>query len=145
MKQNKAAKSSHGPKLGSKHISEKDRAIIVGMRHAGMSYRIISSNTGVATTTVQNIWAKFVETSSCSRRKGSGRPRKTNDKDDHNIVLSIKRDRETTSAEVAHHFYKKNISPQLIRRRIAEQTDMKSSWKIRKPFVSARNREARVR
>ena len=61
------------------------------------------------------------------------------------IILSIKRDRSSTSTEISARLKPAIVSDNTVRRRIAELTNLKSTYKIRKPFVRATNRVARVR
>ena len=77
--------------------------------------------------------------------EGSGTKRKITPSEDRHIVLSMLSDWEKTPQEVADLFGERRVSARLIRRRIHELTDLKSHWKIKKPFISAKNRRRRVR
>ena len=76
--------------------------------------------------------------------EGSGTKRKITPSEDRHIVLSMLSDWEKTPQEVADLFGERRVSARLIRRRIHELTDLKSHWKIKKPFISAKNRRRRV-
>jgi len=134
-----------GVKKGSKHLCLQSKQFLLGLYNAGMTYKDISSNYQVPRATLSRIIKKFKETKTVERKVGSGRPRKTSETDDHNLILAIKRDRSTTAVEVAKNCGIPGISPRLVRLRIAEQTQLKSCFKTSKPFINAKNRKRRVK
>jgi transposase len=78
--------------------------------------------------------ARYRAEKTVERAEGSGRKRKPTASEDRHIALTVLRDRYTTSEEVADGLGDRGLSSRLIRRRIAELTDLKLNWKIKKPF-----------
>ena len=143
----KRRKKAHtgGVKKGCRHLDEVRKAAVVASYEAGMSYEDIRVKFDVPRRTVYR-WVKRKEDEdTLERREGSGRRRKTSATEDRHIVLSVLRDRDTTAQDVAALFGDRKVSSRLICRRIRELTDLKSHWKVKKPFISARNRKRRVR
>ena len=130
---------------GSKHADLIQKASVVASYEAGMSYEAIETKYGIPRNTFRKWISSYRDTQNLERKDGSGRKRKTTASEDQHIILSVKRNRETTSQEVADSFGDRNVSSRLICRRIRELSDMKSHWKIKKPFINARNRRRRVR
>jgi len=141
----KAAVHTGGNKKGSKQADEIKKASVVASFDAGMSYEDIKKKFDVPERTCKRWVARYRTEKTVERSKGSGRKRKTTAGEDRHIVLTVLRDREATSEEMAAGFGDRKVSARLIRRRIAELTDLKSHWKIKKPFINARNRRRRVR
>ena len=65
--------------------------------------------------------------------------------EDDRVTLSIKRDRSTKSKETSTRLKPTVVSDETARGRITELTDLKSTFKVKKPFVRAANRAARIR
>lgn len=141
----KAAVHTGGNEKGSKQADKIKKASVVASRDAGMSYEDIEEKYGVPKRTSQRWVARYRAENTVERSKGSGRKRKTTAGEDHHIVLTVLRDRGATSEEMNAGFGDRRVSGRLIRRRIAELTNLKSHWKIKKPFISSRNRRRRVR
>jgi transposase len=134
-----------GNAKGSKQADDTLKASVVASFEAGMSYKEIEEKYDVPERTAQRWMARYRAEKTVERAEGSGRKRKTTSSEDRHIVLTVLRDRDTTSAEVVDGLGDRSLSSRLIRRRIAELTDLKSHWKIKKPFINARNRRRRVR
>ena len=130
---------------GLKHSGLVDKAKVIGMLTAGISYTRVTKETGVSRGSAHRWMQSLKQNSSLDRSIGSGRPRKTSPEQDSFIVLQVKRNREITSTQLRKENSAINISDKTIRRRIHELTDLRSHWKIKKPFICARNRRLRVR
>jgi len=141
----KPRSKTSGNKKGSKHPDLLLKATIVASYEAGMSYKDIRDKYSISKSSLYRYLKRSRNEHSVERKEGSGRKRKTTPSEDRHIVLSVLRNRETTSQEVADLFGERRVSARLIRRRIHELTDLKSHWKIKKPFISAKNRRRRVR
>ena len=76
------------------------RGELVGLMTAGMTCKAAALKFDVSTYTVHSIFAKYKENGTIDRKKGSGRPRKTNERDDRTIVRAVKMNRDITSNEI---------------------------------------------
>ena len=97
-----------------------DVARAVALNDDGRSVRYIAGFLGEAKSTVQDAITRYRQTGSYSRREGSGRPRKTNRRDNRFISLTALRDRNITSTVLSRRL--QNIrgvtaSAETIRRR----------------------------
>lgn len=142
-KQKKAKQG--GNKKGSKHYSAEYKGYIVGLYNGGMTYSLIEQEEGIPRSTACRFVKRLKEDNTTGRKSGSGRPRKTSSSQDHNIVLAVRRNRSVTSNELSKDLGLPNVSDRLIRRRIGELSDLKSRYKINKPFISPKNRRIRVK
>ena len=138
-------KKTGGVKKGATQVSEEVKGSVVQLRCAGYSGNKIARALKLPRSTVYRIISVHAITGATERRKGSGRPRTTTMAEDERIILCIKRDRSTTSKEVSARLKPTVVSDKTVRRRIAELTDLKSTFKVKKPFIRAKNRKARVR
>lgn len=89
----------------------------------GRSIRYIANVLGVARNTVHDAIKRYQETGEYSRRPGSGRPRATNNRDDRVIVLTMLRDRTSSSTVIAHRLQTIRgvaVSALTVRRRLQE-------------------------
>ena len=138
-------KKTGGVKKGTSHVSDEVKEAVVRLKCAGYSGNKIARALGLPRSTAYRIISVHANTGATGRRKGSGRPRSTTAAEDDRMILSIKRDRSTTSTEVSARLKPNIVSDKTVRRRVAELTDMKSTFKVKKLFVRATNRVARIR
>ena len=138
-------KKTGGVKNGTTHVSDEVKEAVVQLKRAGYSGNKIARALELPRSTAYRIISVHANTGATGRRKGSGRPRSTTAAEDDRMILSIKRDRSTTSTEISARVKPTIVSDKTVRRRVAELTDMKSTFKVKKPFVRATNRVARIR
>lgn len=134
-----------GIKKGSKHYSAEYKAYIVGLYNGNLTYRLVAEKESIPISTVHRFVKRFQENNTTGRKAGSGRPKKTSSSQDHNIVLAVRRNRSITSKELSKDLGLPNVSDILIRRQIREFSDLKSQYKVAKPFISSKNRRIRVK
>jgi transposase len=144
-KAKKPKSKTGGNQKGSKHPDLLARASAIAAYEAGMSPKEIKEKYGISKASLYRFLARNKDEQTIERKEGSGRKRKTTASEDRRIILSVLRNRESTCQEVADSFGERRVSARLISRRIRELTDLKSHWKIKKPFISAKNRQRRVR
>ena len=131
-----------GPKLNDLTPTRKGR--ILQKLDSGDSCRAIAEEFGTPKNTVNRLKRKFEESGSLVRTPGSGRPRKTTERQDRMIVRAIKINHDITGEEIKEIVGLEDVSERTIRRRISELSDFKSYWKTKKPYISERNRAIRV-
>ena len=78
------------------------------------------------------------------RQPGQGRKRKTSERDDRMIIREIKKNPFVTSSEVVERLQDLSISPRTVRRRIGEESDFKSCFAPRCPFINEKQAKARL-
>ena len=131
-----------GPKLNDLTPTRKGR--ILQKLDSGFSCRDIATELGTSKDTVHRLKRKFEESGSVARTPWSGRPRKTTERQDRMIVKAIKLNHDITSEELIEELVINQISERTVRRRIGELSEYKSYWKVKKPFISEKNRKIRV-
>ncbi|MDP3792933.1 MAG: transposase [bacterium] len=104
----------------------------------------ISKQLNVPYDTVKRLKKKFVQYGSVDRRPGSGRPRKTSDREDRMICRQVKNDRFVSSIKILQNHKQLNISESTVQRRIFESLGMTSRWSAMKPYISETNRLRRL-
>ncbi|PSN42614.1 hypothetical protein C0J52_25205 [Blattella germanica] len=83
-------------------MTPEDVTRAISLFEDGRSIRYIANILGVARSTVHDAIKRYQEIGEYSRRPGSGRPRATNNRDDRVIVLTMLRDRTSSSTVIAH-------------------------------------------
>ena len=121
-----------------------DKAAVVGLRASGMSFRGIGEVLGVDQRTAARNFKRIMATNSYERKKGSGKTRKTTEREDQLIIREVRKDRMITSKTIKTNLTTLQVSRQTIRRRINECSEFRSHWQTAKPFISEANRVKRV-
>ncbi len=121
-----------------------DKAAVVGLRASGMSFRGIGEVLGVDQRTAARNFKRIMATNSYERKKGSGKTRKTTEREDQLIIREVRKDRMITSKTIKTNLTTLQVSRQTIRRRINECSEFRSQWQTKKPFISEANRVKRV-
>ncbi|GFW50035.1 uncharacterized protein TNCV_2316171 [Trichonephila clavipes] len=84
------------------HIDDFMRGRIILKIEEGRKITDVARAFDIAHSFVSRLWKSFKTTGMCSRRHGGGRVRSTTPAEDRYIVLSAKRNRRTTSQQVAN-------------------------------------------
>ncbi|GFU26337.1 transposable element Tc1 transposase [Trichonephila clavipes] len=103
------------------HIDDFMRGRIIGKIEEGRKITDVAREFDIAHSVVSRLWKSFKTTGMCSRRHGGGGVRSTTPAEDRYIVLSAKRNRRTTSQQVANQFLAasgKQISRKTVARRL---------------------------
>jgi IS30 family transposase len=82
------------------HLSEEDKVGIFQAEATGLSYRKISQIFGRSERTIGRICNRYAETKCLHRKKGSGRKRKTSEREDRSIVIYVMRHRFSTAKDI---------------------------------------------
>ncbi|GFT68439.1 transposable element Tcb2 transposase [Trichonephila clavipes] len=110
--------------MSSRHdIDDFMRGRIIGKIEEGRKITDVAREFDIAHSVVSRLGKSFKTTGMCSRRHGGGRVRSTTPAEDRYIVLSAKRNRRTTSQQVANQFLAasgKQISRKTVARRLRE-------------------------
>ncbi|KAI4458949.1 abl interactor family member [Holotrichia oblita] len=83
-------------------LSDFERGRIIGMREAGFSLREIARRVNRNVSTVLRCWSKWSLEGVQHRRRGSGRPRRTTDREERRLRLLATRDRFSTTRSIAN-------------------------------------------
>lgn len=83
-------------------LSDFERGRIIGMREAGLSLREIARRVNRNVSSVLRCWSKWSEEGVQHRRRGSGRPRRTTDREERRLRLLATRDRFSTTRSIAN-------------------------------------------
>ena len=96
--------------------------------------------------TIHKLLNRKKATGSVKDRKRTGRPRKTNKKDDHVLKLASIRNRRASSRQLANEFNEssaqKHISPRTVRRRLLE--GLKACRAKKKPIATPSGKKKNV-
>ena len=106
------------------HLSEVQCARACEMIQNGQTQRQVAMTLGVSQSAIRNIWNRFQDTGSYSRRPGTGVWRSTNDRDDRYLHLFVRRN-PFYSARRAHNEWRQacgvNVSIQTARNRLHDR------------------------
>ncbi|GFW17270.1 transposable element Tc1 transposase [Trichonephila clavipes] len=103
------------------HIDDFMRGRIIGKIEEGRKITDVAREFDIAHSVVSRLWKSFKTTGMCSRWHGGGHVRSTTPAEDRYIVLSAKRNRRTTTQQVASQFLAasgKQISRKTVARRL---------------------------
>ncbi|RZC32006.1 HTH Tnp Tc3 2 domain containing protein, partial [Asbolus verrucosus] len=95
----------------------------VALVHAGFSIREAADSLGFAQSSVHRAIVRFRETAEFRRKRGSGRRRCTNARDNRYIMMLSLRNRHMTAVEIRnrlHRVREVNVSERTVRRRLNE-------------------------
>lgn len=82
---------------------------------------------------------RWKEDKTLGRKKGQGRKRKTSEREDADIIISVKRNRFITAKEFQDTFPIPHLCENTIRSSIKESGEFNSYWAVNKPFISEVN------
>ena len=120
-----------------KHITDVEKGIAIGMHEMGSSLNSIAKRLRRDKKTIRELLRKYNTTQDVSRRPGSGRPRKTSERDDRRIARETKRDHFITLANIGSNL-QLNVSVWTISRRL-HKAGFHSYWAVKKPYISETN------
>lgn len=127
-------------------LTEKQKLEIIAYKHQNMTNVDISYKVRCAESSIRRFWKKFLETKSLLRRSGSGRPRKTTERDDRDIVKVVMRDRFKTAPEIGAELKNSlnlEISTSTVQRRMREN-DLFARRPAKKPLLTPKMRSYRL-
>lgn len=127
-----------------KQLTVHQQATLMGLKAAGKNFTTIGEIMEIDRRTVARNFKKIMKRQLYGRKEGSGRKRKTTDKEDKRIVREVKKNRYSTAKDIAKALPELGVSEWTIRRRIVEKSDFASKWQSKKPFISPANRIKRV-
>jgi transposase len=131
--------------IKSKGLSEEEKASVLACHAQNMSSTAITKLLNIGRWQVRTVVGKFKAGEPLSRRKGSGRPRKTCSEQDRKIVLDIKRNPRMTARDILKENSDLKVSEGTIIMRIKETGEFGNYFTINKPVITEKNRLARVR
>lgn len=123
-------------------LTDLDKGIIIGYRECGRTYKELQERLGHAISTIADFYSEYQKSGKVERKAGSGRKRKTTDRQDTDIVIAAKRRRTITATEIKQDL-DIPVSDQTIRNRLNEK-GFYSFFAIKKPFISEDNRRKRL-
>ena len=109
-----------------KQLSEQEKVEILRAETAGLSYREIGRNFNRDHKTIAKFCKKYSATNSLDRKKGSGRKRKTTEREDRSIMIYVKRHRFCTSRDIKAALALPSLSFRTICARIKESGEFNS-------------------
>lgn len=131
---------------GKKQLSADSRRAIVRAKEAGRTDRKVAEEFGVDYRTIARTYARFEDSQSVERKRGSGRPRKSTERQDRSLVKLVKQDPKKNAIDVlkyANETLGLKISGWTARR-ILTRAKLFARRPAKKPLVSDRNRKARL-
>ena len=109
---------------------------------SGMSARAIARNLERSPHTILKVISRKDDEPLPERR---GRKRKTTSMEDRMIVREVKRNRFTNAPIIRRELQFEHLSARTVQRRISESGEFASYWAAQKPFISKKNRVARLK
>lgn len=128
------------------HISEDARMAIIRAKQNGRSNRDIASEFHIDQRTVGRIYARFQKTQNVIRKPGSGRPRKSSERQERAITHQIKCNPKRTAMEAKRYSaeHLRHLVSVWTVRRILRRAKLFARRPAHKPLISKKNRIARI-
>lgn len=130
-----------------RYVSEVNASRAIVYAELGLSQRNIADRLGVNQSTVSRVLRRFRETGNNTRRRGQGRPRCTQERDDRFVRLAVSRDRFQTSNQLRDELRRARnvaVSSRTVRRRLKEG-NMAARRPARGPLLTGAHKAARLR
>lgn len=130
-----------------KQISVEKRAQIIILQKTGKNYREIAKILKISVGSVHKAIKRYRETGKNTNRKGSGRPRKTNQRTDNKIYAISKADRFKSASQIRaeiNNDLDSPISRQTVARRLLDK-GMIGRVAVRKPLLRPVNKKKRLK
>ncbi|GFT24455.1 transposable element Tcb2 transposase [Trichonephila clavipes] len=127
-------------------LTDFDRGRIIGLREAGWSNRRIGRHLGRSDMVVARCWQQWITEGRVYRRRGSGRPRNTNDREDRAIRRVATSAPTTSLASIQRHLPPSRHpvpSRETIRRRLTE-VGLRSRRPLRHLPLTPHHRQCRL-
>ena len=83
-----------------RHLTVEEASRAIGLLQGGLSQRQVGERFNVSHSVISRLLARFQQTNSVKQRQKSGRPRKTNVRQDRQIVLLAKRNRMSSAVSL---------------------------------------------
>lgn len=129
-----------------KSLSIDARNAVVKAKQSGKTDREVAEQFGVSHTTVGRIYRKFLHSNSVERKPGSGRTRKSTEREDRAMIRVVKNDPRKTAVDVTRYAAEQlqlKLSSRTVRRRLCE-ANLFAHRPAKKPLISTKNRKARL-
>lgn len=129
-----------------KHLSSQFKNLIIEEIQNSTPYSKISAQFKVPKNTISNIYKRFCARGHVLRADGSGRPRKTTAFEDKQLIRLSKKDPFKNAVQLNAEMrsaYDVKCSSSTIKRRLRD-ADLPGRRPAKKPFVSVKNRKARI-
>lgn len=124
------------------HLTEFQKGQIIGLWQENVATREIARRLKRNESTIRHQIQKFKKTGNCSRKIGSGRPTKTNSRQNAMIVSTALNNRKFTAREITNKL-KLKVSHQTVRNRL-HAAKIKSHIAVKKPCISSTNLKKRL-
>lgn len=128
--------------MGNNKYSAQFKEKIINDYNIGESVTSIAKKFGMHHSVISRIISRFRSSGSLTSINKGGRPRKTNKWDDQAILRMIKKDPFISARSIKNQL-QLNVSIRSIQRRAVEG-GLKSYRSAKKPFISVKNRRARI-
>lgn len=125
--------------------SSENRKAIISLHQNGVSSKDIAKQGLANVRTVQRIIKSWKETGSSSAKKGGGRPKVSNDREDRHLIRSQLSNRLATSSELTREWKQIGVkaSSRTVRRRLFS-AHLPSRRAAKKPLLSKKNIKDRL-
>jgi predicted XRE-type DNA-binding protein len=110
----------------------------------GFTQTEIADRIGCNQSSINRCKQQFAETKCFDRRSGSGRPKITTKFDDIKITRAVENDRFITTKEIMQAVPSLACSAKTVQRRIHSLLKINKRRALRKPWISEKNRKARL-
>ena len=128
-------------------LTEFERGIIIGAWLFDHSEWEIEAKTGYAKSTIHDTIERYRETGGATSRPRSGRPQLLSDRDKWHLVRIVQSNRQQSAKQARNNFVQSSgtvASLSTVRRALYE-AGYHSRVAVRKPFISVKNRQDRLK
>lgn len=135
-----------GRTRGSRDLDERQQKAIINGRRQGYTHEELARQFCVTKSTITKFLKRWSVQEDYVKKPRSGRPRITNILVDRNIVRTSRNNPRLTASDIAREIWspnEPNPSLRTIRRRL-QSANLHGRRPVKKPFISAKNRKARI-
>lgn len=123
----------------------KERSNIVADFLKKLSPKCLAKKYNRSQSTISRILNRFASSGDLERKRAPLRTPNLSSTDKRFLILRVKRQRNVTRSELISSLSDKPLSPSSLSRFFQNETPFSSKFQSRKPFISEKNRKARLR
>ena len=131
---------------GARDLNEQQQKAIIEGGKQGRTHKELVQQFGISKSTVTKLLKRWKVQGGCIKKKKTGRPRCTTHVVDRNILRKSRSNPRLTASDIAREILtpeKSNPSVRTIRRRL-QTAGLHGRRPVKKPFIPAKNRKARM-
>lgn len=125
-------------------LTDQQKHGAIALYRQGLSYTEIADALGGHRTSYARLIKNYEATGDVERKVGSGRKRKTSEREDIHLATLVKRNRNISAMAAKAEIGREDLCDTTIRNRIRQVTGFDSEWTDRKPYINPSQMKIRL-